>query len=79
VELFYQIFNLIFSWFALVCVFLFLLFSSNFELKLVMGFVRQTIISPLSSYPKRWKTPRSILLGSTLSMLFSITFMLVYS
>ena len=39
---------------------------------------RQTIISFLSSYLKRWKTPRSILLGLTSSTLFSVTFMLVY-
>ena len=43
------------------------------------GIKRQTIISPSSFYPKRWKTLRSDFLGFTSSTLFSITFILVYS
>ena len=40
---------------------------------------RQTIISAFIILSEALKTPRSVLLESTSSMLFSITFMLVYS
>ena len=83
VELVYQNFNLIFSWFALVCSHHHLLSWAELTygfFYLISGYKkRRIIISPLSSYPKRWKILRSVSLGFATSTLFSITVMLVYS